>query len=299
MLGVVLPFAAPGALAAVAPGALAAVAPGAPVAKRVDVRVPVEVVVAVYVDVAPAPAAAAAGAAPDGRAPRHADAEGDQRPAVIRRVVNGRVRIVAHAPDHRRAVRGDIDDLGVRLLHDDDRLLLDDLGLDFLLLVGRQGALVLRLLPHPLHGVHDVALLVEEGIPKLRRPLDVVREPLDDLGNRRHRLDARVPRLLRDRVGERLVFQILVLGEPLVQLDDLQRVGGRDERLGQERVRVESDGGDQRIELLRGKLRYLLLRGSRVAGGVSCARSATSPEASNAAHRTATNPRVVNPGKPA
>ena len=97
------------------------------------------------------------------------------------------------------------------------------------------------LLPHPLDGVHDVVLLVEEGVPELRRPLDVVREPLHDVGNRRHRLDARVPGLLRDRVGERLVLQVLVLREPLLELDDLERVGRRDERLGQERVGVERD----------------------------------------------------------
>ncbi len=121
-----------------------------------------------------------------------------------------------------------------------------------------QGSLLLRLLPHPLDGVHDVALLVEEGVPEIRRPLDVVAEPLDDVGNRRHRLDARVPGLLGDRVGERLVLQVLVLREPLLELHDLQRVGGRHERLGQERVRVEGDRSHERIELVRRELRCRL-----------------------------------------
>ena len=140
-------------------------------------------------------------------------------------------------------------------LHDDDRLRLDDLGLDLLLLVGLQRALLLRLLPHPLDGVHDVGLLVEEGVPEVRRPLDVVTEPLDDVGQRRHRLDGRVPGLLGDRVHERLVLQVLVLREPLLELHELERVRGRDERLGKERVGVEGDRRHQRIELVRRELR--------------------------------------------
>ena len=60
-----------------------------------------------------------------------------------------------------------------------------------------------------------------------------------------------VPGLLRDRVGERLVLQVLVLREPLLELHDLERIGGRDEHLGQERVGVEGDRRDQRLELIR------------------------------------------------
>ena len=235
MLGVVLPVAAP------------APAP-------VDVRVPVEVVVVVDGDVvvpAPAPAAAAARTAPDGRAHRHSDTEGDQTGARnVRRVVDRGIGIDRRGIDDRRIVRRDVDDLGIRRLDDDDRLLFHDLGLDLLLLVGLQCALVLRLLPHPLDGVHHVVLLVEEGVPELRRPLDVVGEPLHDIGNRRHRLDGRVPGLLRDGVRERLVLELLVLREPLLELDDLEGVGRRDERLGQQRIGVERDGGHQRVELV-------------------------------------------------
>ena len=113
MLGVVLPV-------AVAPASVPA-----------DVRVPVEIVVVVDVDrvvPAPAPAAAAAGAAPDGRAHGHADAEGDQPGAGnIGRVIDRRIGIDRRRIDDRRIVRRDVDDLGVRGLHDDDRLVLDDL----------------------------------------------------------------------------------------------------------------------------------------------------------------------------
>jgi len=101
-------------------------------------------------------------------------------------------------------------------LHDDDRLVLDDLVLDDLLFVRFQGALVLGLLPHPLDGVHDVALVVEKCVAQLRRPLDVVGEPFHHVGNGRHRLDRRVPGLLGNRVGQGLVLEGRVLSEPLL-----------------------------------------------------------------------------------
>ena len=228
----------------------------------------VEVVVDVDVDVvaSAAPAAAAAGAAPDGRAHHDAEAERDERgPGRIRRVVDRRIRVDRRPVDDRRAVRRHVDDLGVRRLDDDDCLSLDDLRLDLLLLVRLQGPVVLGLLPHPLDGVHDVALLREEGVPEVGRPLDVVREPLHDLGKCRHRLDARVPGLLGDGVRERLVLQVRVLRHPLLELDDLERVGGGHERLGEERVGVEGDRCHERVELLRWELRGLL--GCRRRGG--------------------------------
>jgi hypothetical protein len=220
----------------------------------VDV-VPIEIVVHIDVDVvAAAPAAAAARAAPDRRAHHHAEAERHERGAGwVGRVVNRWIRINGRAIDDRRTVGRHVDHFGVRRLHDDDRLLLDDLRLDLLLLVGFEGALVLGFLPHPLNGVHDVALLCEEGVAEIGRPLNVIRKPLDHFGNRRHRLDRRVPGLLRHRIGQRLVFQILVLRHPLLQLDDLERVGGSNERLSQQRVRVERDRRDERIELIRGE----------------------------------------------
>ena len=152
-----------------------------------------------------------------------------------------------------------------------------------------EGALVLRLLPHPLDGVHDVALLGEEGVAEVRRPLDVVREPLHHVGNRRHRLDGRVPRLLGDRVGQRLVLQLRVLRQPLLELDDLERVGGRHERLGEERVGVEGDRRHQRVELVRRELRRGRLGPAAGAAGVavSCARRAPSPGTRSAAQKSA------------
>jgi hypothetical protein len=45
-----------------------------------------------------------------------------------------------------------------------------------LLLSGLQGALVLRLPAHPLNGIHQLALLRQEGIAEISSPLNVVSE---------------------------------------------------------------------------------------------------------------------------
>ena len=42
-----------------------------------------------------------------------------------------------------------------------------------------------------------------------------------------------------------------MLGEPLLQLDDLERVGGGNQRLGQELVGIQGDRRHQRVELFR------------------------------------------------
>ena len=122
-----------------------------------------------------------------------------------------------------------------------------------LLLLGRlEVARILRLPAHPLHGVHHVGLLREEGVAEIGRPLDVVGEPLHDVGKRGQALDARVPVLLLDGVHQRLVLEVRVLRQPLLELHDLERIRGRREHLREERIRIESDGRDQRIELLVG-----------------------------------------------
>jgi hypothetical protein len=41
-----------------------------------------------------------------------------------------------------------------------------------------------------------------------------------------------------------------VLLEPLVELNDFERVGGRGEGLGEERIGIESDGCNERVELV-------------------------------------------------
>ena len=95
----------------------------------------------------------------------------------------------------------------------------------------------------------------EEGVAELGRPLDVVGQALDRVGQARHPLDAGVPRLLGHGVRQGLALQVLVLHQPLLKLDDLERVGGGHEDLSEELVGIEGDRRHQGIELI-GRQRF-------------------------------------------
>jgi hypothetical protein len=250
-----VPAAAVSAVSAAVPLSAVSAVPAVPLSA-------VEVVVVVDIDFVVAPAAAAPHSAPEG-AHRDAEAKREERSAVrVVGVVDRRIRVDGRTVDDDGVVGRDIDDVGARGLDDDDFLLLDDLRLDRLLLARRQSSLVLGLLAHPLNRIHDVGLLSEEGVSEIVRPLNVVAEPLDHVGEGGHRLDGGVPRLPGDRVREGLVLEIRVLRHPLLKLDDLERISRRRQRLREQRVGVERDGCDQRVELV-GRERLLRRRGRR------------------------------------
>jgi len=94
---------------------------------------------------------------------------------------------------------------------------------------------------HPLHGVHHIALLREEGIAEVGRPLDVVAQAFDDVGQPGEPLNGRIPIFLLDGGGEGLALQVGVPGQPLLQLDDFKRVRRGGKRLRQERIRIKGD----------------------------------------------------------
>ncbi len=48
-----------------------------------------------------------------------------------------------------------------------------------------------------------------------------------------------------DGVHQRLVLQILVSSHPLLKLDDFKRISGSREGLGEERIRIQSNGSNQ------------------------------------------------------
>ena len=115
---------------------------------------------------------------------------------------------------------------------------------------GFQVSGVFGLLAHALHGIHHIVLLREERVSQVGRPLDVLGQQLDDIRQGRQSLDAGVPILLLHGVGQRLVFEVLVLGQPLLQLNDLQWIGGGHQHLAEQRIGVERDRRHQRIELV-------------------------------------------------
>jgi len=64
-----------------------------------------------------------------------------------------------------------------------------------------------------------------QTVAQLGRPLDVFCQFLDDIRQGRQRLYARVPALFLHGIRQGLVFQVLMLSQPLVELYDLQRIG--------------------------------------------------------------------------
>ena len=119
-----------------------------------------------------------------------------------------------------------------------------------LLLVRRQQSRAHGALTLALNGVHDVLRLGQERVPEIDRPREV---PVQHAEHRREddeRLNARVPGLILGRVRERGALQARIGLQPPIGLDDLERIGGRGENLGDERVGVERDRRDQIVELL-------------------------------------------------
>jgi len=234
MLGVVLPPVAGAAIAAV-----------------VDV-IPLKIIVHVDVDIVAAPSAPIAPTAAPERAHRQSDSETDRGRRhdctcrVIRRgVINRRVWVHGSAIDDDGIIRRHIDHVGLRRLHNDHLFVVYNLVFDFHLLSGFQSALVLSFLSHPLHRIHNVALLGKKGVAKVRRPLNIVRKPFHNIRQRCHGLNTWIPGLLRYGIGQRLVFEIGILRHPLLKLDDFERVSGCNQHLAQQRVRIKSDGSDK------------------------------------------------------
>ena len=246
MLGIVLPSVASSNIGAIAPA---------------DIGVAVEVVVVVDVHVAATPAASPSPAATSPERPHgnpNAKGERDTGGIVSRRwVVDRRVRIDRSSPNDLGIVGRDIHDLRARRFNYDHRLVVDGLGCNLLLLGRFQRALLLGLAAHPLHGIHHIAFLRQERVTQIRSPLDVVGEPLHDVGQSRQSLHAWIPRLLRDGVGKRFILQSRIFRQPLLQLDDFEGIGGCSQDLRQQRVRVKGNRRHQRIHLVGRNLRVL------------------------------------------
>jgi hypothetical protein len=105
-------------------------------------------------------------------------------------------------------------------------------------------------------------LLRQECISQVRRPLDIASHPLHRVWKCCHRLDARVPRLLRHCVRQGLVLQVLVMRVPLLKLDHFQRVSGSGQRLGEKRIGIKSNRRNKGIQLVGWNRRRRLI-GSR------------------------------------
>jgi hypothetical protein len=145
--------------------------------------------------------------------------------------------IVIRNKNHGRVNRHDLDQAG--FYH------------DALLRRRHQYLRILRLQPHRLNGVHDVAGLVVIGVAKLRRPGAVFRQIVERGGEFDKTLNGRVPIHGIRPCGALIRGQIHVLVEPGIGRGDLARIGGGSQNLSHQRVRIEGDRGHELIQLYR------------------------------------------------
>jgi hypothetical protein len=70
-------------------------------------------------------------------------------------------------------------------------------------------------------------LLGQKCIAEVGGPLNVIRQTLHDVWQRGHGLNARIPRLFLNRFGQLLLIarEVLILVQPLLELNNFQRVG--------------------------------------------------------------------------
>src|SRR5262245_2939252 len=243
----------------------------------VDVDVLVDVHVAVGVAAAVVAAAAVVVhvhvvAAPvDRRADQHARGDSRAEPDESRRrdtcrrgpearIVRLRRRSVGGTVHRRRLVLRDVDHLRIRRLDGDHlrtartartaRRLADD----GLLRRRLEVAGVVRLGAQALCCVHQLVALRQERVAQVLRPFQIVRHAVQDVGEDREGFHAWVPVELRQRLVQVRTLERQVLLTPPVRLDDLERIRGGDQHLGEDVVRIERDRRDHLLELRLGEL---------------------------------------------
>ena len=119
-------------------------------------------------------------------------------------------------------------------------------------------------LAHHLNGVHDVGLLVVVGVAEFGGPGEIRGHILQHGRKWQERLDAGVPGLLIGFGGQFLRLQVAARREPTIGVGDFGRVARSRQDAGDQRIRIESDGRDKLLQLLR------RLGGIRLAGGRGC-----------------------------
>jgi hypothetical protein len=110
---------------------------------------------------------------------------------------------------------------------------------------------LLRLEAHGLHGVHHVFRLIEIRVAKLRHPRRVLCEIIELCGKRRQALNGRIPSHTV-RQGRPLIRgQSQVLSRPGIRQGHLVRIGGGNQYLSHQGIRVKSKRRYQLIQLVR------------------------------------------------
>ena len=154
------------------------------------------------------------------------------------------------SPDPRRIVDRNIEHRRVRRLDLNHRLAIVRCVYHVLLRRGCQFARFLGALPHALHRIHYVLLLRKERVAQIGGPGDVIIQPLQDVGEYHEGLNAGIPVLLLRGLRASGSVEAGVSLQPLISLDQFQRISAGHQDLAEQRVRVERDGRHQVIQLV-------------------------------------------------
>jgi hypothetical protein len=153
--------------------------------------------------------------------------------------------------DHGRVVLRHIDYLRIRRLNDIDGLACDLLHLNLLLLIAAQRSCGIGLGAQTLDGSSYFRLIGCHSLPNGGVVVDVVRHHLEHGREGDQSDEGRIEPLLLGGIGERGAGEVRVLRKPVGDVQNLLGVGGSRCDLGQERVGIECDRGEELIELLR------------------------------------------------
>ena len=144
--------------------------------------VAIEAVEVVDINIATAPAATPAPTTAPPRSHQHSRAEGDRgtRGVVAGRIVKRRIWIHRLTVYGSRLISRHVDNFRIGRLYHDHALVFNYSRFHCLLLGGVQSALVLCLPAHALNGIHQLALLRQEGIAEISSPLNVISQQFHD-----------------------------------------------------------------------------------------------------------------------
>lgn len=102
-------------------------------------------------------------------------------------------------------------------------------------------------------GSSNVGLIGGDRLSDGRVVVNVLRHHLEHGRKRDQRNKCRVKSLCLSAIGERSAGETLVVYKPVVDVENLLGIGGGRRDLGEERVRIERDGSQQLVELLRSR----------------------------------------------
>jgi len=180
------------------------------------------------------------------------DSEADAERKVWAAIPDAGIRVPSGPGDNRTAVNQpgiisrNVNYLGVSRLNGNGGVLIR-YGL---LRRGFKIAGLFRSLAHHLNGVHHILFLVVVGVSERGGPGEVFVHVAKDRGKSGKGLDAGVPGLLVHRLTQGIALKTGMRLYPTIRLDDLLGKGGSRQDLRNQRVRIESDRGNQLLQLV-------------------------------------------------